>query len=143
MQIRFLKTYREDPGTSRFGDAMTIRIETDGATDLAGMTLWLAQHRGEMVRIDETRRLLLGAPITGARAVIVAAVLQDDDHPGPQIGGVVRALANRADADPVRLVFEGRSPAGLSREEAEGIAAEILETISVLAVEGSQMAEVA
>lgn len=122
---------------------MTIRIETDGATDLSRITLWLAQHRGEMIRIDDSRRLLLGTPITGARAVIVAAVLQDDGRPGPQIGGVVRALANRTDAEPVRMVFEGRSPAGLSREEAERIAAEVLERISGLAVEDLPMAEVA
>lgn len=122
---------------------MTIRIETDGASDLARMTLWLGRHRGEVVRIDESKRLLLGTPITGARAVIIAAVLQDDGRPGPQIGGVVRALANRTDAEPVRLVFEGRSPAGLPREQAEAIAAEVLERISGLALEDRPMAEVA
>jgi hypothetical protein len=122
---------------------MTIRIETDGPGDLARITLWLAQHRGKMVQIDDSRRLILGTPITGARAVIVAAVLQDDAHPGPQIGGVVRALANRTDAEPVRLVFEGRSPAGLPRDEAEGIASELLERISSLVVDDRPMAEVA
>src|SRR5919109_4995047 len=122
---------------------MTIRIETDGPGDLARITLWLAQHRGKMVQIDDSRRLILGTPITGARAVIVAAVLQDDAHPDPQIGGVVRALANRTDAEPVRLVFEGRSPAGLPRDEAEGIASELLERISSLVVDDRPMAEVA
>lgn len=121
----------------------TIRIETDGASDLSRTQSWLARHRGDVVRIDDTKRLALGNPISGARAVIVAAVLQDDGHPGPQLGGVVRALSKRAESEPVRLVFEGRSPADLPRDEAEAIAAEVLERISVLVVDDQPMAEVA
>lgn len=117
------------------GDAMTIRMETDGASDLDRVHVWLTRHRGEVVTLDDTRRLLLGTPISGARAVIIAAAVQDDAHPGTQLGGVVRALANRSDFEPVRLVFEGRSPAGLPREEAEATAMAILERISWLVVD--------
>lgn len=122
----------------------TIRIETDGASDLSQTQSWLGRHRGDVVRIDDSKRLALGTPISGGRAVIVAAVVQDDGRPGPQLGGVVRALSNRTATGPVRLVFEGRSPAGLPRDEAEAIAAEVLERISTLVVDGDQpMAEVA
>jgi hypothetical protein len=122
---------------------MTIRIETNGASDLFRTQLWLNRHRGGVVRLDGTRRLALGTPISGARAVIIAAVLQDDERPGPQLGGVVRALSNRTESEPVRLVFEGRSPAGLSREEAEATATEVLERISGMVVDDQPLAEVA
>lgn len=121
----------------------TIRIEREGNSDLARVYLWLTRHRGQVVELDTTRRLALGVPVLGARAVIVAAVLEDEGHPGPQLGGVVRALANRSAAEPVRLVFEGRPPAGLSRDEAEAIAAEVLECISVLVDDDQPMGEVA
>ena len=122
---------------------MTIRIETDGASDSARTFTWLARHRGEIVRIDGRRRLALGTPISGARAVIIGAVLQDDDHPGPQLAGMVRVLSNRSEALPVRLVFEGRSPVGWSRRDAEAIATKILERIASLVVLDEPMAEVA
>ena len=107
-----------------------IRIETDGASDLASVYLWLSRHRGQIVEIDRTKRLTFGVPISGARAVIVAVVLQDDGRPGPQFGGVLRAISNRTAAEPVRLVFEGRSPAGLEPAEAQLLAAEIIDRIS-------------
>lgn len=107
-----------------------IRIETDGASDLASVYLWLSRHRGQIVEIDRTKRLTFGVPISGARAVIVAVVLQDDGRPGPQLGGVLRAISNRTDAEPVRLVFEGRSPSGLEPAEAQLLAAEIVDRIS-------------
>jgi hypothetical protein len=122
---------------------MTIRIETDGASDLSRTQQWLKRHRGGIVRLDGTRRLALGTPISGARAVIIAAVLRDDEREGPQLGGVVRALSNRIESEPVRLVFEGRSPAGLSREEAEAAATEVLERISGMVVDDQPLAEVA
>ena len=109
---------------------MTIHMETDGASDLAGVYLWITRHRGQIVELDSTKRLAIGSPILGARAVIVAAVLQDDHRPGPQLGGVLRALANRTAAEPVRLIFEGRSPAGLAPHEAEAVAAELLERVN-------------
>ena len=108
----------------------TIRIETDGSSDLARVYLWLTRHRGQMVDLDGHRRITLGVPISGARAVIVAAVLQDDRRPKPQLGGVLRALSNRTGAEPVRLIFEGRSPGGLARDEAEVVAAQVLERIN-------------
>jgi hypothetical protein len=107
----------------------TIRIETDGSSDLARVYMWLTRHRGQIVDLDVNRRITLGVPISGARAVIVAAVLQDDRKPGPQLGGVLRALSNRTEAEPVRLVFEGRWPGGLGRDEAALVAAEVLERI--------------
>lgn len=122
---------------------MTIRIETDGASDLDRVHMWLTRHRGEVLSLDGSRRLALGTPISGARAVIISAVVQDDAHPGPQLGGVVRALSNRSDFEPVRLVFEGRSPAGLPREDAEAIATAILERIAWLVVDDQPVAEVA
>lgn len=121
----------------------TIRIETEGSADLARVHAWMTRHRGQVVALDETKRIALGVPITGARSVLVAAVVQDETRPGPQLGGVVRALSNRTDAEPVKLVFEGRSPGGLTRDEAEAIATGVLERISGLVVDDLPLAEVA
>src|ERR1700694_6186839 len=95
-----------------------IRVEAAGKTDLAHVYVWLSRHRGQVVLLDNSRRLAFGVPISGARAVIAAVVLHNDEQPGTQVGGVLRALANRTNAVPVRLVFEGRSPAQGSRGEA-------------------------
>ena len=73
----------------------TIRIETDGTSDLARVYLWLTRHRGQAVELDRNKRLVFGVPITGARAVIVAVSLQDDRRPGTQLGGVMRAISSR------------------------------------------------
>lgn len=122
---------------------MTIKVEADGANDLDHVLLWLSQHRGQIVELDDTKRLALGVPISGARAVIVAAVLQDDSRPGPQLGGVLRALSNRSVAEPVRLVFEGRSAGGLTPAEAEAVATQVLDRISELVADDGLAAEVA
>lgn len=122
---------------------MTIRVEADGANDLDRVLLWLSQHRGQIVELDDTRRLALGVPISGARAVIVAAVLQDDGRPGPQLGGVLRAISNRTAAEPVRLVFDGRSSGGLTAGEAEALATLVLDRISALVGDDDVVAEVA
>ena len=108
----------------------TIRIETDGTSDLARVYLWLTRHRGQAIELDRTKRLVFGVPISGARAVIVAVSLQDDRRPGAQLGGVMRAISSRVDTDPVRLVFEGRSPGGLTPSEAERVGTRILDAIS-------------
>ena len=108
----------------------TIRIETDGRSDLSRVYLWLTRHRGQAIELDRTKRLVFGVPISGARAVIVAVSLQDDRRPGTQLGGVMRAISSRVDTDPVRLVFEGRSPGGLTPSEAERVATRILDAIS-------------
>jgi len=108
----------------------TIRIETDGTSDLARVYLWLTRHRGQAIELDRTKRLVFGVPISGARAVIVAVSLQDDRRPGAQLGGVMRAISSRVDSDPVRLVFEGRSPGGLTPSEAERVGTRILDAIS-------------
>jgi hypothetical protein len=121
----------------------TIRIETGGTTDLAQVYMWLTRHRGKIIELDRGRRLVFGVPISGARAVIVAVVVQDDAHPGPQMGGVLRALSSRTDAEPVRLVFEGRSPNGRPRSEAEVVAADVLDRISEMIADNDLVAEVA
>jgi hypothetical protein len=120
-----------------------IRVEADGRTDLAHVHLWLSQHRGQVVQLDRSRRLSFGVPISGARAVIAAVVVHDDEQPGTQVGGVLRALANRTDAEPVRLVFEGRSPAQVSREDASASATRLLDEISTLVAEVEPVAHVA
>jgi len=120
-----------------------IRVEAAGKTDLAHVYLWLSRHRGQVVQLDNTRRLAFGVPISGARAVIAAVVLHDDEQPGAQVGGVLRALANRTDAEPVRLVFEGRSPARVSREEARASATRLLDEISALVADDEPVAHVA
>jgi hypothetical protein len=117
-----------------------IRIETDATSDLARVHLWFARHRGQVVRLDATRRLALGVPISGARAVIVAADMRDEGRPGVQIGGVVRALSNPTAADPVRLVFDGRALGGLPRSQAAVEAAALLERISGLVQEDELVA---
>jgi hypothetical protein len=108
----------------------TIRIEADGATDLSRVHSWLLRHRGQIVELDDSTRLALGVPISGARAVIVAVALQDDHRTGPQLGGVLRALANRTDREPVRLVFDVRSAGGLGSAEAEAAAGTILDGVA-------------
>src|SRR3989442_14179567 len=108
----------------------TIRIGTDGTSDLALVYLWLTRHRGQAVELDRNKRLVFGVPISGARAVIVAVALQDDRRPGTQLGGVMRAISSRIDTEPVRLVLEGRSPAGLAPAEAERDVLKVLPAIS-------------
>lgn len=120
-----------------------MRIEFDGAIDLAGVYIWLSQHRGEVIEVNRTQRLILGVPISAAKAVIVAVVLQDDQRPGPQMGGVLRALSTRADSEPVRFVFEGRSPATLSSDEAYTIAAQMVDAVSQQISSGEAVANVA
>lgn len=108
----------------------TIRIETDGTSDLARVSLWLTRHRGQAIELDHAKRVVFGVPISGARAVIVAVSLLDERRPEAQLGGVMRAISSRIDTEPVRLVFEGRSPGGLTPIEAESVASRILESIS-------------
>jgi len=120
-----------------------IRIEVEGPSDLPRMQDWLSRHRGQTLELDRARQLEFGVPISAARAVLVAVTLQDGDPTTTQLGGVVRAIANRSLAEPVRLVFEGRSPAHLQPEDAETAASELLDTISRLVVEDEPVAEVA
>ena len=108
----------------------TIRIEADGAGDLSSVYDWFTRHRGDVVELDRGRTVAFGIPIVGARAVIVAVTLQDEGQSGPQLGGVVRAISNRTNLQPVRLVFEGRSPAGLAPDKAEALATQILDVVS-------------
>lgn len=107
-----------------------IRIERDGESALDRVRGWLTRHRGEVLRLDGTRRVALGSPITGARAVIIAATVEDEGRPGPELGGVIRALSARTDGEPARLVFEGRAAGGLAPDRAEVVATEMLRVIN-------------
>ena len=107
------------------------------------MQEWLSRHRGQTLELDRTRQLEFGVPISAARAVLVAVTLQDGDPNVAQLGGVVRAIANRSESEPVRLVFEGRSPAHLQPGDAATAASELLGTISRLVAEDETVAEVA
>ena len=120
-----------------------IRIEVEGPGDLPRMQEWLSRHRGQTLELDRARQLEFGVPISAARAVLVAVTLQDGDRTTTRLGGVVRAIANRSVADPVRLVFEGRSPSHLQPKDAETAASEVLGTISRLIAEEDRVAEVA
>lgn len=120
-----------------------IRTETSAPTDLAHAQQWLSRHRGQVVDLDPARQLELGVPITGARAVLVAVTLQSDGDQAPELGGVVRAIANRSEDEPIRLVFEGRSPAHLAQADAQSAASKLLVAISDLLAEDDAVAEVA
>ena len=120
-----------------------IRIEAQAATDLERVQGWFSAHRGQRIALDPERRVELGAPISGARAVLVAVTVLTAEAPAPELGGVVRALASRRSEEPALLVFEGRSPAHLPDEDARLAAAELLEAISSLAAGRELMAEVA
>jgi len=93
--------------------------------------------------LDRTGQLEFGVPISAARAVLVAVTLQDGDPTTTRLGGVVRAIANRSESQPVRLVFEGRSPANRQPEDGATAASELLGTISRLVAEDEPVADVA
>ena len=123
--------------------ASGIHIETQAATDLARVQSWFSAHRGQRIALDSERRIELGAPISGARAVLVAVTVQTAEAAVPELGGVVRALASRRSEEPALLVFEGRSPAHMRDEDARLAAAELLAAISSLAAGRELVAEVA
>jgi len=120
-----------------------IRLETTAGARLAQVQDWFAAHRGQTIGLSSDRRLELGAPISGARAVLVAVTLQSADAPAPDLGGVVRALASRRGDEPALLVFEGRSPAHMADDDARSLASDMLEAISGMAAGDEIMAEVA
>ena len=101
----------------------TIRVESDDGSELWQVYVWLARHRNQVVALDPDRNLTLGAPISGARAIIVAAVLNTG------VGGVLRALSNLT-GPPVRLVFDIRSRGGLDADEVRAAGANALDSIS-------------
>lgn len=100
-----------------------IRIETDGATGMSEVRAWLARHRNQVITIDPDKSVMLGVPITGARAVLVAALLDNG------IGGVVRALTSLA-GRPIRLIFDVRARGGLAPDEVRVVGAQVLDSIS-------------
>lgn len=104
-------------------DMDTIRLEADAATEMSEVYLWLTRHRGQVVELQTNRNLTLGVPISGARAVIVAAVLDNG------VGGVLRALSNPS-GPPIRLVFDIRAKGGLEADEVRTVGAETLDAIS-------------
>src|SRR5262252_865459 len=108
----------------KVGDHMgAIRIEVDGGNDMTQVYSWLSRNRGQVVSLDGERRVTLGVPISGARAVIVAAVLENG------MGGVLRAVSHPA-GGAARLVFDVRSRGGLEREVVREIGEEVVEAIS-------------
>ena len=114
----------------------TIRIEADGASEMSRVQRWLTNHRGQVVPLDGDRTMMLGVPISGARAVIIAAVLNNG------VGGVLRALASLT-GPPIRFVFEIRSRAGLNANEVRVIGAEALDAISRHIAEDDDVSKVA
>jgi hypothetical protein len=123
--------------------ASGIQIQAPSASDLAHVQDWLGAHRGQSIELGGSRSLELGAPITGARAVLVAVTLQSTDWPAPDLGGVVRVLAGPRGDEPALLVFKGRSPAHMPDDEARSLAAKMLEAIAGMAAGHELMAEVA
>ena len=101
----------------------TIRVEADGATELSRVYRWLTAHRGQDVSVDPGNILTLGVPISGARAVIIAAMLSNG------VGGVLRALSNIT-GPPIRFVFDIRAKAGLDPGQVRALGAQALESIS-------------
>jgi hypothetical protein len=121
----------------KVGDDMgTIRTETVSAGDLSRTYLWLSRHRGESIELEPGRQLTLGVPISGARAVIIAAVLDNG------VGGVIRALSHPA-AGGVHLVFDVRSRGGLEIGAVEALAADVLDTIARQIAEDEPVDQVA
>jgi hypothetical protein len=114
----------------------TIRIEADGASEMSRVYRWLANHRGQVVPLDTDTTLTLGVPISGARAVIIAAVLSNG------VGGVLRALASLT-GPPIRFVFDIRAKAGLDTNEVRAIGAEALDAISRQIAEDDVVSQVA
>jgi len=112
-----------------------IRIETDGAGGMDKVYSWLARHRGQVIELDAEQKLRLGVPISGARAVIIAAVL------GNGVGGVLRALSNLTGS--VRLVFEIRSRAGLNADQVRAIGTDALDAIARQIAEDDFVSQVA
>ncbi|HKW06229.1 MAG TPA: hypothetical protein VJS19_01525 [Candidatus Dormibacteraeota bacterium] len=100
----------------------TIRVEADGASEMSHVQRWLTAHRGQEVGVDTDKILTLGAPIIGARAVIIAAVLNNG------VGGVLRALTNLGGS--VRFVFDIRARAGLNAEQVKAVGTETLDAIA-------------
>jgi hypothetical protein len=112
----------------KVGDDMgAIRIEADGSNDMAQIYSWLSRNRGQVVSLESERggerQLTLGVPISGARAVIVTAALDNG------MAGVLRAVASPA-GGAARLAFDVRSKGGLGREAAQEIAVQVVEEIS-------------
>jgi hypothetical protein len=113
-----------------------IRIEADGKSEMSRVYRWLTSHRGQVVQLGSDTTLTLGVPISGARAVIIAAVLNNG------VGGVLRALANLT-GPPIRLVFDIRARAGLNPSELRAIGAEALDAISRQIAEDDVISQVA
>ena len=120
-----------------------IHIKAQAATDLIHVQEWFSAYRGQTIGLDRERRVELGAPISGAGAVLVPVTMRSAREATPDLGGVVRALAGRHGAAPAVLVFEGRSPAQMADEDARFAAADLLEAISALAAGQELMTEVA
>ena len=99
-----------------------IRIESDGASEMSSVYEWLSSHRGQVVPLGREKTVTLGVPISGARAVIIAAVLNNG------VGGVFRALSSLTGS--VRFVFDVRSRGGLDPDQVRVVGGETLDAIA-------------
>lgn len=97
---------------------------------------WLSRHRNQVVPLDSERSVLLGVPVSGARSVLIAALLDNG------IGGVLRVLAKLGGA-PVKLVFDVRSRGGLAPEQVRAVGVVALDSISRQIAEESSASKVA
>jgi hypothetical protein len=113
-------------------DMGNLRVEADGISNLADVHRWMSDHRGQVVELDGHRRLALGLPISGARAVIVPTLLQDDAHPGPQLRGVLRALVSGDGRAPVKMVFDVASRGAFDHSTVREVGSDVLHSVSVL-----------
>jgi hypothetical protein len=104
-----------------------IHAEQPALTSLARICLWLSHHRGTAVELGgRSWRVSIGVPLTAARAAICPITFHAEGDDSAVVSGCLRAIANPAVTGPARLVFEGRSPNRLARDEADSAAAEML-----------------
>jgi hypothetical protein len=108
-----------------------IHAEQPALTSLARICLWLSHHRGTAVELGgRSWRVSLGVPLTAARAAICPIALHMGGDGAALVSGCLRAIATPAITGPARLVFEGRSPNRLTRDEADSAAAEMLSALA-------------
>ncbi len=121
----------------------TIRVETGGTSNVADVYRWLSDHRGQVVDLDEQKRIALGIPISGARAVIVAAVVQDDTRPGPQLRGTLRALSTADDREPARMIFDVRATGAVDSSTVRELGSGVLQSVTALVSRSEALSTVA
>ncbi len=121
-----------------------IRADQPSQTSLARIALWLSHHRGMAVELSgHPWRVSLGAPLTAARAAICPIALHPEGDGAPVLSGCLRALASQSLTGPAGLVFEGRAPNSLTRDEADSAAAQMLAALAARIASDDLLASVA